>query len=94
MNLRNFLEESDFGFVGVTAWSFTFAALICTFGLHKLRKVQRVSMWGGEGGHRGRGPWNEVDPMPPLLPGESRNERMKRLKVGNGGKGEAIESRQ
>jgi magnesium transporter len=84
MNLKNFLEESDFGFLGVTAWSFAFAALICTLGLHKLRKVQRVSMWGGERGPRSRGSWNEVDPMPPLVSGESRKERVKRLKAVNG----------
>lgn len=78
MNLKNFIEESDLGFLGVTAWSFIFAAAVCTYGLKKLRKVQRVSMWGEQGG-RGRGPWREVTPAPGL-PGESRGERLRRQK--------------
>ncbi|KAF8859371.1 cora-domain-containing protein [Acephala macrosclerotiorum] len=59
MNLKNFIEESDFGFLGVTGWSFVLSAFVCTYGLHKLRKVQRVSMWG-EGGRRGRN-WRDED---------------------------------
>lgn len=59
MNLKNFIEESDFGFWGITGWSFIFAGLVCTYGLTKLRKVQRVSMWG-EGGRRGRN-WRDED---------------------------------
>ena len=46
MNLKNFIEESDLGFLGVTAWSFVFAAVVCSYGLKKLRKVQRLTMWG------------------------------------------------
>ena len=78
MNLKNFIEESDLGFLGVTAWSFIFAAIVCTYGLKKLRKVQRVSMWG-EQGSKSRGPWREITPMA-SLPGESRGERLRRLK--------------
>ncbi|KAI9880754.1 MAG: magnesium ion transporter [Pleopsidium flavum] len=78
MNLKNFIEESDYGFVAVSAWSFIFAAIVCSYGLTKLRKVQRVSMWG-EQGRRSRGSWSDVDPMP-ALPGESRTERLRRLK--------------
>ena len=59
MNLKNFMEESDFGFWGVTGWSVVFAGIVCGYGLTKLRKVQRVSMWG-EGGRRGRN-WNDED---------------------------------
>ena len=77
MNLKNFIEESDYGFVGVSAWSFIFAALVCSYGLTKLRKVQRVSMWGKQG-RRSRGSWRDVDPMP-ALPGESRMDRLRRL---------------
>lgn len=77
MNLKNFIEESDLGFLGVTAWSFLFAAGVCTYGLKKLRRVQRVSMWG-EQGSKSRGPFREISPTP--LPGESRVERLKRLR--------------
>lgn len=78
MNLKNFMEDSDLGFLGISACSFVFAAIVCSYGLTKLRKVQRVSMWG-EQGRRSRGSWRDVDPMP-ALPGESRAERLKRLK--------------
>lgn len=61
MNLKNFLEESDLGFTGVSAWSFIFAAIVCAYGLTKLRKVQRVSMWGEAGKRGGRGSWRNTD---------------------------------
>ncbi|KAI1006422.1 Mitochondrial inner membrane magnesium transporter [Podosphaera aphanis] len=53
MNLKNYIEESNFGFWGVSAWSTIFSAVVCAYGLSKLRKVQRLSMWG-EDGRRGR----------------------------------------
>ena len=84
MNLKNFIEESDLGFLGVTAWSAIFAAVVCTYGLKKLRKVQRVSMWG-EQGARSRGTWRDVSPAA-ALPAESRLEREKRIREsGNDG---------
>ena len=61
MNLKNFLEESEIGFFGVSAWSFVFAAIVCAYGLTKLRKVQRVSMWGEAGKRGGRGSWRNTD---------------------------------
>ena len=61
MNLKNFIEESDFGFFGVSAWSVVFAGVICAYGLTKLRKVQRVSMWGESGKKGSRGSWRETD---------------------------------
>jgi magnesium transporter len=61
MNLKNFLEDSEIGFLGVTAWAFLFAGIICGYGLTKLRKVQRVSMWGEAGKRGGRGSWRNTD---------------------------------
>ncbi|KAL8972316.1 MAG: hypothetical protein Q9183_000622 [Haloplaca sp. 2 TL-2023] len=78
MNLKNFIEESDLGFIGVSAWSFVFAAIVCSYGLSKLRRVQRVSMWGEHGGNN-RGSWRQTDMAPPL-PGESRADRMMRIR--------------
>lgn len=52
MNLKNFIEESDMGFWGVTGWCAVFSGIVCAYGLTKLRKVQRVSMWG-ESGRKG-----------------------------------------
>ncbi|KIX10642.1 uncharacterized protein Z518_01726 [Rhinocladiella mackenziei CBS 650.93] len=57
MNLRNFIEESDLAFAGVSALCFALSTIICVYGMRKLRKVQKVRMWG-EGldhfGHRER----------------------------------------
>jgi magnesium transporter len=64
MNLENFIEESNIGFFGVTATSTMLSIAACWWGLKKLRKVQRLSMWG-EGkrnaARRPRGRWNEVE---------------------------------
>lgn len=64
MNLENFIEESNLGFFGVTAASTMLSIAACWWGLKKLRKVQRLSMWG-EGKRRNlrssRGRWSEVD---------------------------------
>jgi magnesium transporter len=79
MNLKNFMEESDFGFLGVSAWSFVFAAIVCSYGLTKLRKVQRVSMWGEAGKRGGRGSWRNTDEeTAPGLLGAGRGERDER----------------
>jgi magnesium transporter len=53
MNLKNFMEESDLGFLGVTGWCVIFAGIVCGYGLTKLRKVQRVTMFA-EAGAKGR----------------------------------------
>ena len=58
--------------MGVTAWSAVFAAMICAYGLKKLRKVQRVSMWGERGMGR-RGTWRDVGGLG--APGEGGRER-------------------
>lgn len=86
MNLKNFIEESDIGFWGVSGVSFIVSLMVCIYGLRKLHRVQRVSMWG-EGGSRNRGSWSDTDPgqsghtdLMAGLPGEGRVERMKRLK--------------
>ena len=82
MNLKNFMEDSDLGFWGVTGWSVVFAAIICSYGLTKLRKVQRVSMWG-EAGRRGRN-WRVADAEAANSELEAgrreRNDRHRRLK--------------
>ncbi|EHA46242.1 magnesium ion transporter [Pyricularia oryzae] len=50
MNLENFIEETNWGFAGVTTFSIFFSLLVCRYGLVKLRKVQRVKMHGTDGG--------------------------------------------
>ncbi|KIW47144.1 uncharacterized protein PV06_02743 [Exophiala oligosperma] len=82
MNLNNFIEETDWGFGTVSVVCFALSAVICVYGMRKLRKVQKVRMWG-EGldtmGHRARigsrGNWhNEAF--------ESQAHRAGRLKGG------------
>src|ERR1700760_1338942 len=46
MNLKNFMEESDLGFWGVSGLSAAVSVLVLGYGLQRLRSVQRVSMWG------------------------------------------------
>ncbi|KAF5855439.1 magnesium ion transporter, partial [Aspergillus alliaceus] len=49
MNLKNFIEESDLGFGAVSVTCFAITAVVCVYGLAKLRKLQRVRMWGEAG---------------------------------------------
>lgn len=69
MNLENFIEETHWGFAGVSGFSTVVAVIACMYGLRKLRKIQRLSMWG-EGasgkypigqGRGGRGSWREIE---------------------------------
>lgn len=46
MNLNNFIEETNWGFSAVSTSSFVFSALIAVYGMHKLRKVQKLRMFG------------------------------------------------
>jgi hypothetical protein len=46
MNLKNFFEESDAGFVGVSIICGVGSVVAIMYGLRLLRRVQRVSMWG------------------------------------------------
>jgi len=55
MNLKNFMEESDLGFWGVSAFSALICGMVLMYGMGRLRRVQRVSMWGECGPERGLG---------------------------------------
>lgn len=86
MNLKNFIEETDFGFPLVSISCGIFCAIAIVWGLKKLRNVQRLSMWGesgslnkGDVGRHSRGSWRELDPQSQLS-GESRVERTVRWK--------------
>jgi magnesium transporter len=47
MNLKNFIEESDSGFFGVSIACAVASVVVLVYGLKILRRVQKVSMWGG-----------------------------------------------
>jgi magnesium transporter len=97
MNLKNFIEESDIGFAAVSGTCFVFTVFVCAFGLLKLRKVQRVRMWGeggiqeryttglrGQGGALSRGNWrsDSVHPIWAGLPAQGRQTRLRRMRNG------------
>ncbi|KAK3673138.1 magnesium ion transporter [Recurvomyces mirabilis] len=44
MNLENFIEETNWGFWGVSGFSFVISMIACVYGLRQLRKVQRLRM--------------------------------------------------
>jgi hypothetical protein len=71
MNLKNFMEESDFGFWGISIFSTLIGGVVLIYGLRVLRRVQRVSMWGhcepDKGSMMGRSR-NTLPPIPPLPP--------------------------
>ncbi|KAJ5663143.1 hypothetical protein N7507_003874 [Penicillium longicatenatum] len=96
MNLKNFIEESDFGFGGVSVICFALTAIVSVYGLAKLRKLQRVRMWGESGvgstslsplttrcgavGQRANWRADSIEPVWGSLPGEARSERIERLR--------------
>jgi hypothetical protein len=55
MNLKNFIEESDYGFWPVSGFCAAASVLVLWYGFTRLRRVQRVSMWGHCGPERGLG---------------------------------------
>lgn len=55
MNLENFIEETHWGFSGVTGASVVFSLVVCWYGLTKLRRVQRIKMMSDERPHLPRG---------------------------------------
>ena len=79
MNLKNFMEESNLGFWSVSGISGALAAMVCIYGLLKLHRVRRISMWG-EGGRQNRGSWRDVDLGMRGRLDAARLERVKRLK--------------
>nr|POE79416.1 mitochondrial inner membrane magnesium transporter mrs2 [Quercus suber] len=64
MNLENFIEETNYGFFGISVFSTVIAIVACMYGLRRLRTVQRLSMWG-DGPRTSnlgpRSPWKQLD---------------------------------
>jgi len=80
MNLENFIEETNWGFGGVTGVSILFSLIVCWYGLVKLRKVQRIKMMGDERATlpRPHQPWLSQPGADSMLDPRSR-ERMRRM---------------
>ncbi|KAK0343150.1 magnesium ion transporter [Friedmanniomyces endolithicus] len=79
MNLENFIEETNYGFFGISGFCTVLSIIACMYGLRKLRKVQRLSMWGREGSGRmkigGQGRAREVEERPMAALAESDRGR-------------------
>ena len=94
MNLKNFIEESDLGFGAVSVTCFALSAIVCLYGLAKLRRIQRVRMWGESGagsspmpplsisGPRPNWRADSIEPVWASIPGEGRAERLRRFREG------------
>lgn len=80
MNLKNFWEESDLAFAGVSIFSAVCGVIVGRWGFKKLKQVQKVSMWGQTRGDStmGRRNWNSVTdkPLEPV-PGLGRQRRLR-----------------
>lgn len=87
MNLKNFIEESDVAFTGVTVVCFGLSAIVCVYGMRRLRRVQKVRMWGeGYGSDLAsrRGNWRTEAMEHAAPPWENRPDRVAKLKDGKG----------
>ncbi|KAK0903363.1 magnesium ion transporter [Friedmanniomyces endolithicus] len=79
MNLENFIEETNYGFFGISGFCTVLSIIACMYGLRKLRKVQRLSMWGREGSGRmkigGHSRTREVEERPMAILAENDRGR-------------------
>ncbi|KAI5464162.1 cora-like Mg2+ transporter protein-domain-containing protein [Mariannaea sp. PMI_226] len=81
MNLENFIEETNWGFGGVTAASVVFSLVVCWYGLTKLRRVQRIKMMSDERPQLPRGYHHPIDDRTALGLLDARNREI--LRRGN-----------
>ncbi|KAF3916023.1 hypothetical protein AA313_de0204839 [Arthrobotrys entomopaga] len=77
MNLKNFIEESDLAFFGVSGTVIILSAVIFGYGLHRLRRTQRLTMWGeGNVGATPGRKWRSVsESRNSAAPGDEYNAR-------------------
>ena len=84
MNLKNFIEESDLAFGGISTLCFGLSAIVCVYGMRRLRRVQKVRMWGegyGSDWTSRRGNWRNEAMEHTAWPAKGR---MMKLKEGKG----------
>ncbi|KAI6983493.1 cora-domain-containing protein [Hortaea werneckii] len=79
MNLENFIEETNYGFGAVTVVSAVLSWVAWRFGLARLRKVQRLSMWGegSSANKRERVPWVSLPSLREALARRSKGSSMR-----------------
>lgn len=84
MNLENFIEESHYGFFGISGLCVVLTGAACLWGLRRLRKVQRVRMWDERRSGRDRRTKPRQHPSDNglrQLDGASASDRAQRLRA-------------
>jgi hypothetical protein len=63
MNIKNFLETWEYGFPVITSFALGTSALICFIGLTRLRKIQKLTLYGRYPGSKKTemNPWDMGD---------------------------------
>jgi hypothetical protein len=87
MNLKNFIEESDIAFGGISVACFGLSAIVCIYGMRRLRRIQKVRMWGeghGSDWTGARRNWRSEAMEHAALPWENRTDRLLKQKDGKG----------
>lgn len=87
MNLKNFIEESDLAFGTTSLTCFGLSAIVCMYGMRRLRRIQKVRMLGegyGSDWATRRGNWRSEAMEHAALPWENRTDRLMKLKDGKG----------
>ena len=85
MNLKNFWEESDLAFVGVSVFSAVAGIIVGKYGFKRLASVQKISMWGTTAGDakQGQRGWGAVTHRhTEQLTDVGRRERLKGIREG------------
>lgn len=78
MNLENFIEDTNWGFAGVTSISIACSLIVCWYGLTRLRRVQRIKMMDDERPRFPRGQTYFPDDRTALGLLDNRNREMLR----------------
>ena len=55
MNVKNFMEDWDFGFPLITSLAFGTSLLVCGYGLTRLKRIQKLTLYGRYPGIRKNG---------------------------------------
>lgn len=55
MNLKNFMEDWEYGFPVITSLAFGTTMLVCGYGLARLKRIQKLTLYGRYPGVRKNG---------------------------------------
>jgi hypothetical protein len=77
MNLKNYMEDWAYGFPVITSLAFGTSILVCGYGLTKLKRIQKLTLYGRYPGVKKRGNGNGIGENGE--DGELKMNRWKRL---------------